>query len=174
MYFFAPHSIYTDKMALFQFRGGRVAGLPASNEQAIGKIAKLLGLGVGQYLNKKKINMLGNPVDYLTNRNAALAAVGAGTTAANDAKLDALVNSIAGPVLARGGVVTQAHVDAWDAECLAVCNSPWVKQLAAGLAAKAQAAEVEMVDINFPIQNKAEKFQKSINKRTMAGKEGAH
>jgi len=33
-----------------------------------------------------------------------------------------------------------------------------------------QSADVEMVDINFPIQNKAEKFQKSINKRTMAGK----
>jgi len=33
-----------------------------------------------------------------------------------------------------------------------------------------QAAEVEMVDINFPIQNKAEKFQKSSNKRTMAGR----
>jgi len=33
-----------------------------------------------------------------------------------------------------------------------------------------QVAEVEMVDINFPIQNKAEKFQKLINKRTMAGK----
>jgi len=47
---------------------------------------------------------------------------------------------------------------------------PWVKQLVTGLAAKVQAAEMEMVDINFPIQNKAEKFQKSINKRTMAGK----
>jgi len=49
-------------------------------------------------------------------------------------------------------------------------NSPWVKQLAAGLTAKVQEAKVEMVDIRFPIQNKAEKFQKSINKRTMAGK----
>jgi hypothetical protein len=130
----------------------------------------LLGLGVGQYLNKKKINMLGNPVNYLTNCNNALAAVGAATTAAYDAKLDALVDSIAGPALVVGGGVNQGHVDAWDAERLAVCNSPWVKQLAAGLTAKVQAAEVEMVDISFPIQNKAEKFQKSINKRTMAGK----
>jgi len=72
--------------------------------------------------------------------------------------------------LAWGGPVTQAHVDAWDAEPLAVRNSPWVKQLTAGLAAKVQVAEVEMVDINFLIQNKDEKFQKSINKRTMAGK----
>jgi len=47
---------------------------------------------------------------------------------------------------------------------------PWVKQLAAGLEAKVQEAAVEMVDINFSIQKKAEKFQKSINKRTMAGK----
>jgi len=114
--FFALHSIYTDKMALFQFRGGQVAGLPASNEQAIGKIAKSLGLGVGQYLNKKKIQMLGNPVKHLTDRNTALAAVAVGTTAAYDAKLDAVVDSIAGLALAWGGPVTQAHVDAQNAE----------------------------------------------------------
>jgi len=113
-----------------------------------------LGLGVGQYLNKKKIQMLGNPVDYLTNCNNALAAVGVATTNAYDEKLDALVDSIAGPALAAAGLVTQGHVDALNAERLAVCNLPWVKQLAAGLAAKVQAAEVEMVDINLPIQNK--------------------
>jgi len=129
-----------------------------------------LGLGVGQYLSKKKVQMLGNPVNYLTNHNTALTAVGTGTTAAYNAKLDALVNSIAGPVLVVGAGVNQGQVDARTAERLAVRNSPWVKQLAAGLAAKVQAAEVEMVDINFLIQNKAEKFQKSINKRTMAGK----
>jgi len=61
-------------------------------------------------------------------------------------------------------------VAAQDAERLAVHNLLWVKQLAAGLMAKVQAAEEEMVDINFPIQNKAKNFQKSINKRTMAGK----
>jgi len=84
----------------------------------------LLGLGVGQYLNKKKIQMLGNPVDYLTNRNDALAAVGAATTDAYYAKLDALVDSIAGPALVRAGVVTQGQVNAWDAECVAVRNLP--------------------------------------------------
>jgi len=114
--------------------------------------------------------MLGNPVDYLTNCNNALAAVGTATTDAYDEKLDALVDSIAGPALLAAGLVTAAHVAARDAEHLAVCNLPWVKQLAAGLAAKVQVEEVEMVDINFPIQNKAEKFQKSINKRTMASK----
>jgi len=114
--------------------------------------------------------MLGNPVDYLTNCNDALAAVGAATTDAYNKKLAALVDSIAGPAFVAGGGVNQGDVDARDAECLAVCNSPWVKQLATGLAAKVQAAEVEMVEINFPIQNKAEKFQKSINKRTMASK----
>ena len=114
--------------------------------------------------------MLANPVDYLINRNTALAAVGAGTTAAYDAKLDALVTAIAGPPLAVAGPVTQAHADARVAERRAVGNSPWVKQLAAGLTAKVQAAEVELVDIAFPIQNKAEKFQKSINKRNIAGK----
>jgi len=46
---------------------------------------------------------------------------------------------------------------------------PWVKQLATGLVAKVQVADLEMVDINYPIQNKA-KFQKSINKRTMAAR----
>jgi len=155
-------------MALFQFRGGQAVGLPASNEQAVGQIAELLGLSVGQYLNKNKINMLGNPVDYLTRRNNALA--GATTTDTYNTKLDDLVDSIAGPALVVGHGVIQAHVDAQDAECLAVCNLPWVKQLAAGLVAKVQAAEVEMVDINFPIQNKAKKFQKSINKRIMACK----
>jgi len=147
-----------------------VAGLPASNDQAVGKIAESLGLGVGQYLSRKKVQMLANPVNYLTDRNTALAAVGGGTAAAYTAKLDALVDSIAGCVLVVGNGVTQAQVDARVAERRAVRNSPWVKQLAAGLTAKVQAAEVEMVDINFPIQNKAEKFQKSINKRTMSGK----
>jgi len=102
-------------MALFQFRGGRVAGLPASNEQAIGEIAESLGLGVGQYLNKKKIQMLGNPVDYLTRRNNALAAVGTTTTNAYDAKLDDLVDSITGPALVVGAGVTQGPVDTLDA-----------------------------------------------------------
>jgi len=72
--------------------------------------------------------------------------------------------------LLAGGLVTAANVAAQNAECLAVHNLLWVKQLAAGLVAKVQAAEVGMVDINFPIQNKAERFQKSINKRTIAGK----
>jgi len=162
--------VYTDKMALFQFQGGQAVGLPASNDQAIGEIAESLGLGVGQYINKKKIQMLGNPVDYLTNRNDALATVGAATTDAYDAKLDTLVESIAGPVLVVGTGVTAANVNTQNAERLAVPNLPWVKQLAAGFVAKVQVAEVEMVDISFPIQNKAEKFQKSINKRTMASK----
>jgi hypothetical protein len=106
----------------------------------------------------------------LTNCNDALADVGTGTTNAYNTKLDSLVGSIAGDALEEGNDITAEMVAAWDAEYLAVRNSPWVKQLAAGLTAKVQAAEVEMVDINFPIQNKAEKFQKSINKRTMAGK----
>jgi len=136
----------------------------------VGEIAEFLGLGVGQYINKKKIQMLGNPVDYLKNCNTALAAVGLATTDAYDEKLDALVDSIAGPVLAQGGTVTAGYVAARNAEHLAVRNLLWVKQLTAGLVAKVQVANVEMVDINFPIQNKAEKFQKSINKRTMASK----
>jgi len=106
----------------------------------------------------------------LTRRNNALAAVGAATSNAYNTKLDALVDSIAGEELEEEDDITAAMVAAQNAECLAVHNLPWVKQLAAGLAAKVQAAEVEMVDINFPIQNKAEKFQKSINKRTMASK----
>jgi len=130
----------------------------------------LLGLGVGQYLNKRKIQMLGNPVDYLTRCNNALAAVGTTTTDTYNTKLDYLVDSIAGEPLVQNNDITAAMVAAWDAEHLAVHNSPWVRQLTAGLAAKVQAAEVEMVDINFPIQNKAKKFQKAINKRTMAGK----
>jgi len=96
-----------------------------------------------------------------------------GTTAAYDAKLDKLVDLIAGQVLvvsvANG--ININHVNAWNAEGLAVRSLPWVKHLAAGMAAKVQVAEVEMVDINFPIQKKAN-FQKSINKRTMAGKKG--
>jgi len=81
----------------------------------------------------------------LKNCNDALAAVGAATTNAYNKKLDALVDSIAGPVLAQGGHVTAGHVTAWNAEHLAVHNSPWVKQLAAGLVAKVQVAEMEMV-----------------------------
>jgi len=100
-----------------------VVSLPASNDQAVGKIAELLGLGVGQYLNKKKIQMLGNPVDYLTRRNNGLAAIGTTTTDTYNTKLDDLVDSIAGPALVVGAGVTQGHVDAWDAECLAVHGS---------------------------------------------------
>jgi len=49
--FFSPHSIH---------RQDGVVPVSRSNEQAVGKIAELLGLGVGQYLSKKKIQMLGN------------------------------------------------------------------------------------------------------------------
>jgi len=126
---------------------------------------------VGQYINKKKVDMLHNPINYLTDRNTALAAVGAATTNTYTAKLDALVDSIAGqaivPIVGGGNA---AEVAARNAEHLAVHNLPWVKQLAAGLTAKSQSADVELVDISFLIQNKAEKFQQSINKRMMAGK----
>jgi len=114
--------------------------------------------------------MLGNPVDYLTRRNNALAAVGTTTTDTYNTKLDDLVDSLAGDALEEGDDITAAMVAAQDAEHLAVRNLPWVKQVTAGLAAMVQAAEVEMVDLNFPIKNEAKKFQKSINKRTMAGK----
>jgi len=130
----------------------------------------LLGLSVGQYLNKKKIQMLGNPVDYLTRCNNALAAVGTTTTDTYNSKLDDLVDSIVGDAFEEGNDITAEMVAAREAERLAVCNLPWVNQLATGLVEKVQVAEVQMLDINFPIQNKAEKFQKSINKRTMAGK----
>jgi len=90
----------------------------------VGEIAELLGLGVGQYLNKKKIQMLGNPVDYLTNCNNALDAVSAATTKAYNKKLVTLEDSIAEPVLTAGGPVTAAMVAALNAEHLAVHNLP--------------------------------------------------
>jgi len=92
-----------------------------------------------------------------------------GTTTAYTAKLDALVDLITGHELVEGNGIDEDMVAKQAAECLAVRNLPWVKQLAAGMAAKVQAAKV-MVDINFPIQKKAKKFQKSINERRMAGK----
>jgi len=100
--FFATYSIYTDKCHYYSF----------SNEQVVSKITELLGLGVGQYLNRKRVQMLGNPIDYLTRRNAALAAVGAKTSNTYTPKLDDLANLIAGEVLVAEGDSTEEMVNA--------------------------------------------------------------
>ena len=49
--------------------------LPASNEQAIAEINESLGLGLYQYVAERKVDMLQDPLAYLTALNNALGTV---------------------------------------------------------------------------------------------------
>jgi len=56
------------------FRGG-VPPQPVSNDSAVALIVDQLGLGLKQYQNTKRVQMLSNPLQYLKARNAAYTAV---------------------------------------------------------------------------------------------------
>jgi len=56
------------------FRGGSLPQ-PASNDLAVVLIVNQLGLGLKQYQDDKRVQMLNNPLQYLKARNAAYTAV---------------------------------------------------------------------------------------------------
>jgi len=122
--------------------------LPASNEQVIAEINDSLGLGLNQYLAQKKVNMLTNPLTYLTNCNTAL-----------------------------GNIITNIGRE-YTAEITAINNllpdeqkdTPWVKQMAADSVRLKGLAELKKVDIQYPINKAAYKAQKKKNKWDMEAK----
>jgi len=56
------------------FRGGSLPQ-PLSNDLAVASIVDQLGLGLRQYQDDKRVQMLNNPLQYLKARNAAYTAV---------------------------------------------------------------------------------------------------
>jgi len=150
--FFAPHSIYTQRitMDLFQFRGG-VASYPVSNSQAVSEISDAIGLGAELYVNKKKVEMLQDPSAYLNQRNKALLAAGVSTSASYANSLDQVVKAVTGKTNKK------------DPEYVAASNQLWVKLLARDITAKLSSVQLGAIDIKYPILDSAYKAQKSKN-----------
>jgi len=131
-------------MALFQFHGGRSAlMLPASNNQAIAEINESLGLGLDQYVAQRKVDMLTDPLAYLTERNNALDTVitDIGTDYGNE------INAI-------NALIPAGYR-----------NTPWVRQMAADSVRLKGLARLKRVDVQFPIEKAAYKAQKKKNKQ---------
>jgi len=135
-------------MSLFQFHGGRSAlMLPASNKQAVAEINKSLGLGIDQYVAEKKVEMLTDPLAYLTACNNALGAV-----------VTDICTDYGTEIAAINALVPAGYR-----------NTPWVRQMAADSVRLKGLANLKRVDVKYPIEKAAYKAQKK-NKRNLAEK----
>ena len=136
-------------MALFQFHGGRSAlMLPASNAQAIAEINESLGLGLDQYVAEKKVEMLADPLAYLTTQNTEL-----------------------GNVIMAIGTDYTADMNTINALLPAgYRDTPWVRQMVADSVRLKGLANLKRVDIEYPIENAAYKAQKKKNQRDLEAK----
>jgi len=135
-------------MALFQFHGGRSAlMLPASNNQAIAEINESLGLGLDQYVAERKVEMLTDPLAYLTACNTALGAV-----------ITDIATDYGTEITAINALVPAGYR-----------NTPWVRQMAADSVRLKGLANLKRVDVQNPIEKAAYKAQKK-NKRNLAEK----
>jgi hypothetical protein len=157
--FFAPHSIYTQRitMDLFQFRGG-AASYPVSDSQVVSEISDAIGLGMELYVNQKKLDMLQNPSAYLEQRNKALQDRAGNTGRVYAEALNNVVSIIAGTD------------DKKNAAYIAASNQLWVKSIARDLAAKIAEVDIATLNIQYPILGSAYKAQKSKNSRDLEGK----
>jgi len=136
-------------MALLQFHGGRSAlMLPASNEQAIAEINESLGLGLDQYVAKRKVTMLTDPLAYLTALNTALGTV---------------ITDIGTDYATEIGLINNMVPAGYR-------NTPWVRQMAADTVRLKGLANLKKVDIQYPIEKAAYKAQKKKNQQDLAEK----
>jgi len=139
--------------------------LPKNDSEAVSKILEEYGLSKQLYQNKKKVQMLTDPLVYLEERNAMLDYF-KGTVehryerALNDMAISAVQPSV-GPPLA-GDALRDAKA--------AAKQQPWVKMLAAQKAKSQVQSELLIADIEYPHQGKAYKAQQSKEKRRMEEK----
>jgi len=159
------------------FRGGSLPQL-VSNDLAVASIVDQLGLGIKQYQDDKRVQMLNNPLQYLKARNAAYVTIARTAddvynaalyqiatsvtegVPADDAAITARANSLAGHTDAVG-----AALDAWSPAVRNASRLLWVKRLAAETAMKRLRAKLDAVDAQFPLEGEAKKSQRKTNNR---------
>jgi len=87
------------------FRGGSLPQ-PVSNDLAVASIVNQLGLGLKQYQDDKRVEMLNNPLRYLKARNSAYTAVAASAGAVYQGALFQIAQSVIEGVPADDAAIT--------------------------------------------------------------------
>jgi len=159
------------------FRGGSLPQ-PFSNDLAVVLIVDQLGLGLRQYQDNKRVQMLNNPLQYLKARNAAYSAVAASANAVYHGALYQIAESVTADVptthadidnrataIANNTDLAAGGIDGWPEEIRNAAKLLWVKRLAAETAMKWLRAKINAVDTQFPLEGEAEKSQRKINDR---------
>lgn len=129
-------------LSLFTFSGGQVLAA-SSDASAAAVIKEALGLDAELYRASKKNEMLEDPLKYLKNRYAVLKGV-ADETQGTFAQALANVNE-------------KLDVEFRDTEM--------ARAKALQLAASRMAAKKILVDLQYPVTDKATKFMKNANKK---------
>jgi len=125
------------------FRGGSLPQ-PISDDLAVASIVDELGLGIKQYQDDKRVQMLNNPLQYLKARNAAYATIARTADDVYNAALFQIATSVTEGVPADDGAITDranalagntdavgAALDAWSPAVRNASRLLWVKRLAA-------------------------------------------
>jgi len=160
------------------FRGGSLPQ-PVSDDLAVASIIDQLGLGLKQYQDDKRVQMLNNPLQYLKARNAAYTAIANTAGAVYNGTLYQIAQSVAegmptndADITARSTALAGNAYDAavpqfanWDAAIQNASRLLWVKMLAAETAMKRLRARLDAVDAQFPLEGEAKKSQRKINNR---------
>jgi len=150
---------------------------PVSDDSAVASIVDQLQLGLKQYQDDKRVQMLSNPLQYLKARNAAYTAVAASAGAVYNGALFQIAQSVTlgvpddanmaarATALAGNTDVVASAPAAWDTLIRDASRLLWVKRLAAETAMKRLRAKLDAVDAQFPLKGEAEKSQRKINNR---------
>jgi len=158
------------------FRGGLLPQ-PISNDLAVASIINKLGLGLKQYQDDKRVQMLSNPLQYLKGRNAAYKAVAASADVVYRGSLYQIAQSVTLGVPANDGKITaradeladnnddEPPIGPWPPAIINATELLWVKRLAAEIAMKRLRARLDAVDAQFPLEGEAKKSQRKINDR---------
>jgi len=150
------------------FRGGSLPQ-PISNDLAVASIIDQLGLGLKQYQDDKRVQMLSNHLQYLKARNAAYTAIAASAGAVYHGALYQIPESVTAGVpdtvaniaarataLAGNAYATAVSLFAnWADEIKNASRLLWVKRLAAETAMKRLRARLDAVDAQFPLEGEA-------------------
>jgi len=160
------------------FRGGSLPQ-PISNDLAVASIVDQLGLGLRQYQDEKRVQMLNNQLQYLKARNAAYTAIAASASDVYKGSLYQIADSVTSPMPANDGEITARAIvladntddaavdneDTWDNQIKHASKLLWVKRLAAETSMKRLRARLDAVDAQFPLEGEAKKSQRKINDR---------
>jgi len=158
------------------FRGGSLPQ-PVSDDLAVALIVDQLGLGLKQYQDDKRVQMLSNPLQYLKARNKAYKAIAASADVVYHGALYQIAQSVTlgvpaddAAITARAGKLADNNDDGppvgpWPPAIINATELLWVKRLAAETAMKRLRARLDAVDAQFPLEGEAEKSQRKINNR---------